>query len=173
MRHVEKQDDIPSKERKSPVVTYIQIIERVLRINKKQVFLQITQHKKRTNGDFPGGPVVKNPAANGGDRGSIPDPGRCHRPRGSGAHVSQLLQPRLLSRGSTARSQSTATGEQTLLTTARESPRSSDDRCGTEFKKNLFKKVSKGLELTFLQRKYANSQSANEKILSITCYRPK
>ena len=35
MRHVEKQDDIPSKERKSPVVTYIQIIERVLRINKK------------------------------------------------------------------------------------------------------------------------------------------
>ena len=30
--------------------------------------------------DFPGGPVVKNPPANAGDRGSIPGPGRSHVP---------------------------------------------------------------------------------------------
>ena len=28
--------------------------------------------------DFSGGPVVKNPPANAGDRGSIPGPGRLH-----------------------------------------------------------------------------------------------
>ena len=31
--------------------------------------------------DFLGGPVVKNPPANAGDSGSIPGPGRFHRPR--------------------------------------------------------------------------------------------
>ena len=30
---------------------------------------------------FPGGAVVKNPPANGGDTGSIPGPGRSHMPR--------------------------------------------------------------------------------------------
>ena len=29
---------------------------------------------------FPSGSVVKNPPANAGDRGSIPDPGRSHMP---------------------------------------------------------------------------------------------
>ena len=28
--------------------------------------------------DFPGGAVVKNPPANAGDTGSTPGPGRCH-----------------------------------------------------------------------------------------------
>ena len=32
-------------------------------------------------GDFPGGPVVKNPPANTGDMGSIPGSGRSHVPR--------------------------------------------------------------------------------------------
>ena len=31
--------------------------------------------------DFPGGTVVKNPSANAGDTGSIPSPGRSHKPR--------------------------------------------------------------------------------------------
>ena len=31
-------------------------------------------------GGFPGGSVVKNPPANVGDTGSIPDPGRSHIP---------------------------------------------------------------------------------------------
>ena len=31
--------------------------------------------------DFPGGAVVKNPPADAGDTGSIPDPGRSHKPR--------------------------------------------------------------------------------------------
>ena len=31
--------------------------------------------------DFPGGSVVKNPPANAGVMGSIPDPGRSHVPR--------------------------------------------------------------------------------------------
>ena len=30
---------------------------------------------------FPGGSVIKNPSANTGDTGSIPDPGRSHMPR--------------------------------------------------------------------------------------------
>ena len=30
--------------------------------------------------DFPGGPVVKNPPANAGDTGLVPDPGRPHMP---------------------------------------------------------------------------------------------
>ena len=33
---------------------------------------------KSGDGDFPGGPVVKNPPANAGDRGSIPGLGRSH-----------------------------------------------------------------------------------------------
>ena len=43
---------------------------------------------------LPGSPVVKDPAANSGDVGSILGPGRSHLPRGSGAHVPQLLSPR-------------------------------------------------------------------------------
>ena len=30
--------------------------------------------------DFPGGPVVDNPPASGGDTGSVPGPGRSHMP---------------------------------------------------------------------------------------------
>ena len=40
---------------------------------------------------FPGNSVVKNPPANAEDKGSIPDPGRSHMPRGNKAHVPQLL----------------------------------------------------------------------------------
>ena len=36
-----------------------------------------------TERDFPGGPVVKDPPANTGDRGWIPAPGRSHMPWGS------------------------------------------------------------------------------------------
>ena len=42
-------------------------------------------------GGFPGGLVVKNPPANTGDMGSIPDPGRSHMPRSNEAHVPRLL----------------------------------------------------------------------------------
>ena len=35
---------------------------------------------KKEGGDFPGGPVVKNPPANEGDIGSTPSPGRSHVP---------------------------------------------------------------------------------------------
>ena len=38
-------------------------------------------------GDFPGGSVVKNPPANAGDVGSIPDPGRSHMRRANEAHA--------------------------------------------------------------------------------------
>ena len=41
--------------------------------------------------DFPGGPVVNNLPANGGDTGSIPGPGRVHMPWGNCAP--QLLSP--------------------------------------------------------------------------------
>ena len=42
--------------------------------------------------DFPDGPVVKNPPASTGDTGSIPGPGRSHKPQGSEA--SQWLNPK-------------------------------------------------------------------------------
>ena len=41
---------------------------------------------------FPRGPVVKNLSANSGHTGSIPGPGRLHMPRGSKAHMPQLLK---------------------------------------------------------------------------------
>ena len=37
--------------------------------------------KKMSGWDFPGGAVVKNPPANGGDMGSSPGPGRSHMPQ--------------------------------------------------------------------------------------------
>ena len=39
--------------------------------------LKATLYQKQLKG-FPGGSVVKNPAANAGDTGSVPDPGRYH-----------------------------------------------------------------------------------------------
>ena len=39
-------------------------------------------HRYKSRG-FLGGSVVKNPPANTGDMGSIPDPGRSHMPRSS------------------------------------------------------------------------------------------
>ena len=45
---------------------------------------------KDTQWGFPGGSAVNNLPANAGDMGSIPDPGRPHRPRCS-LVVSQLL----------------------------------------------------------------------------------
>ena len=40
--------------------------------------------KKILSEDFPGGPVIKNPATNAGHMGSIPAPGRSH-------HAAELL----------------------------------------------------------------------------------
>ena len=44
-------------------------------------------------GDFPGGPVVKNPPANAGDTGSIPGLGRFHMQQSNRAHSPQLRSP--------------------------------------------------------------------------------
>ena len=40
----------------------------------------VSYKKSKNSGDFPGGPVVKNPPANAGDTGSIPGPGGSHVP---------------------------------------------------------------------------------------------
>ena len=40
-----------------------------------------SQQCKRHNGDFPGGPVVKNLPAHAGDVSSIPSPERSHTPQ--------------------------------------------------------------------------------------------
>ena len=45
---------------------------------KRQIFLRLILKAKDRG--FPGGSVVKNPSANGGDWGLIPDPGRSHMP---------------------------------------------------------------------------------------------
>ena len=44
------------------------------------------------SGGFPHSSVVKNPPANAGDTGSIPDPGRFHVPQSSYAGAPQLLK---------------------------------------------------------------------------------
>ena len=49
--------------------------------------------EKEVYGDFPGGAVVKNPPANAGDMGSIPDLERSHMPQGNYARAPQLLKP--------------------------------------------------------------------------------
>ena len=41
--------------------------------------------------DFPGSPVVKNPAVNTGDAGLIPGPGRSHMPQTNEACAPQLV----------------------------------------------------------------------------------
>ena len=43
--------------------------------------------------DFSSSAVDKNPSANAGDTGSIPDPGRFHMPQSNEARVPQLLSP--------------------------------------------------------------------------------
>ena len=39
---------------------------------------------------FPGGSAIKNPPANAGDTGSIPDPGRSHVPQHNWAHATTI-----------------------------------------------------------------------------------
>ena len=57
--------------------------------------LQRVQHDfvTKQQQDFPGGSVVKNPPANEGDTGSIPDPGRSHMPWSNYAHMLQPSKP--------------------------------------------------------------------------------
>ena len=53
---------------------------------------RIASHRKFYSWrDCPGGTVDKNPPANTGDKGSIPGPGRFHRPWSSQARAAQLL----------------------------------------------------------------------------------
>ena len=48
----------------------------------KAEYLETTDHLTYKNPQgFPGGSVVKNPPANAGDTGSIPDLGRSHMPQ--------------------------------------------------------------------------------------------
>ena len=80
---------------------------------------------------FPGGSVVKNPHANAGDMGLIPDPEDPTCLRTSSPCIT--LKPVLESPGTataeatTMRSPPTATGEQPLLATTKESSCSNED----------------------------------------------
>ena len=61
--------------------------------------------------DFPGGPMVKNPPANAGDTGSVPDQGRFHMLQSNSACAPQLLSPSAAAREAAAmRSLSSASG---------------------------------------------------------------
>ena len=60
--------------------------------------------------DFPGGSVVKNLTANAGDTGSVPGPGRTHRPRSRQAGTPE---PVLWSLGAATTEPSAATTEPT------------------------------------------------------------
>ena len=57
---------------------------------KTEIFSKLPRVKPSDRG-FPGGSVVKNPPANVGDTGSIPDLGRWHMPRSNKAHAPQWL----------------------------------------------------------------------------------
>ena len=72
--------------------------------HEQEIHRKYNSLRKVTQGDFPGGAVVKNPPANAGDRGSIPGPGRSHMPQSNKARAPQLLslrsrarEPQLLS----------------------------------------------------------------------------
>ena len=58
---------------KGLVLKYIKDLQKPIRKN--------TKHINKQKRDFPGGAVVNNPPANGGDTGSIPGPGRSHMPQ--------------------------------------------------------------------------------------------
>ena len=51
----------------------------------------VSQGARKTSEGFPGGPVVRNPAANAGDTGLIPGPGRSRMLQKNHAQVTQLL----------------------------------------------------------------------------------
>ena len=51
----------------------------------------MSQGARKTSEGFPGGPVVRNPAANAGDTGLIPGPGRSRMLQKNHAQVTQLL----------------------------------------------------------------------------------
>ena len=78
--------------------------------------------------DFPGGPVVKNPPANTGDAGLLPDLGRSLMPRSNEARVPQLLSLCALEpvsckkRGRRRGEPAHRSEEEPLLAATRESP---------------------------------------------------
>ena len=53
----------------------------------------IAETLRKVKQGFPGVSVVKNPPANAGDTGSIPDPGRSHMQWSNSAWQPQLLRP--------------------------------------------------------------------------------
>ena len=70
-----------------------------------------TPFGKSNKGLLPGGPVVENPSAHAGNAGSIPGPGRFHRPQSNKARGPRLLsqhyrarEPQLLSSGTAMKS---------------------------------------------------------------------
>ena len=108
------------------------------------------KHSTRHRG-FSGGSVVKKLAANAGHVGSIPGPGRFHKPQSSYAHTPQplslrsragepqLLRPRFTARGATAmRSPRAKTRGQPQLATTRERPHRNGDPAEQEINKDSF-----------------------------------
>ena len=100
--------------------------------------------KKKKDQGFPGGSVVKNPPANAGDTGSVPNLGRSHMPRQLNPCFT-IAEPVLLSPGTTTseaghlepllcskrshrdEKQSPSTREQPLFSATRGSPYSNED----------------------------------------------
>ena len=61
--------------------SYVNLNAIILTIKMNAKSFKRTKKFKYSEGDFPGGTVVKNPPANTGDRGSIPGPGGSHMPQ--------------------------------------------------------------------------------------------
>ena len=88
----------------------------------------INHINKRKDRDSPSVPVVKNLPANAGDTGSIPGPGRFHKPGGGKPRGPQLLKPvhpeptGHNERGPHSEEPVPRSRDQPLLTTGRENP---------------------------------------------------
>ena len=88
----------------------------------------INHINKRKDRDSPSVPVVKNLPANAGDTGSIPGPGRFHKPGGGKPRGPQLLKPvhpeptGHNERGPHSEEPVPCSRDQPLLTTGRENP---------------------------------------------------
>ena len=111
--------------------------------------------EKGKGNDFLGGPVVKNPPANAGDMGSIPDLGRPQVPWSNQARA-QLLQPKCLepvlpTRAATTVGSSAQKGESSPHALQPEkSPHSSEDPAQPKVN-NLF--LSRRLQHSLLVQK--------------------
>ena len=127
---------------------------------------------------LPGGAVVKNLPANAGDTGSSPGLGRSHMPRSDQAREPQLLSLRIWSLCFATREAVIVRGPYTTMKSGPHLPQlekalAQKRRPDTAIKKSVIKfflKKGRRFKQTFLQRRHADVQQAEERMFNIANY---